>query len=365
MIPKQKYQLFVGTYTGGAHSDSTLTGSEGIYSFSLDPLNGELRYCGVYGNNEIDPGFLAIRGNLLFAENERKDVGTVRSFSIEIDGSLLFIDKVETRGSKCAHVCVDRFGPYIFATNYAAGSVMVLRSNARGEMEQTDHVQHYGKSVIPIRQDAPRAHSTCQTPDGNGILVPDLGLDKVLNYKLDRKTGKIYPNQAQKNIRVAPGEGPRHSVFHPNRRFYYLVTEIGNHIYAYAFREKEALLEEIQKISILPEGFDGSSHSAEIIISRDGKFIYVSNRGHDSITGFRVNADDGKLTTLGYFDCGGKGPRHICLGPEEKFLIIANKDSNKVTVLDRELDTGMLGKVRFEVSLPAPACVVWTNLPNR
>ena len=358
-----KVQLFVGTYTGGKESDSVVTGSQGIYSFAMDADTGVLTYKGVYGNNEIDPGFFAIRDHILFSENERKDMGTVRSFAIGKDGSLTFIDKIETKGSKCAHVSVDRFGPYIFATNYAAGSVMVMKSDAQGHLVLTDHVQHYGKSVVPVRQDAPRAHSTRQTPDGKGILVPDLGIDRIMNYRLDRKTGKIHPYEYQSSIDVTPGEGPRHCVFHPNGKYLYLVTEIGNHIFCYSFDEDTSVLREFQKISVLPANFKGNSHSAEIIVTRDGRFVYSSNRGHDTIAGFSVNSKNGVLTSNGFFKSGGKGPRHICLSPDERFLIVANKDSDNVTVLEKNKQSGLLGKVLYEARVPAASCVAWTDLP--
>jgi 6-phosphogluconolactonase len=185
-----------------------------------------------------------------------------------------------------------------------------------------------------------------------------------MNYRLDRMTGKIHPNNNQKSISLEPGEGPRHCVFHPNGRYLYLVTEIGNHIYTYSFNEKTAVLTEKNKISTLPDNYSGTSHSAEITISKDGKYIYTSNRGHDSIAGFSVNQNTGELTSIGFFECGGKGPRHICFGPSENFLVVANKDSNKVTNLGRDIHTGMLGNVSNEVDVPAASCVEWTILPN-
>ena len=355
------YYLFAGTYTGGALSDHKETGSKGIYRFILDPATGELADPRAYGENEIDPGFVAVRGRYLFAENERRDMGTVRAFMIGGDGGLTLVDKIEAEGSKCAFIYPDQFGPFVFATNYASGSIMVIRCDD-GKLALTDQVQHYGKSVVPIRQECPRAHSVKQTPDGDGIIVPDLGIDKIMNYILDRQTGKLSPNQNQPCVQVDPGEGPRHLVFHPNGKFVYVNTEIGNHIYAYAFSADTRTLEKIQKISLLPDGFEGESHSAEIIITSAGDCIYVANRGHDTITCYKVDADTGLIQTAGWYESGGKGPRHICLAPDESYIICANKDSDEITIIERDKKTGALGNIRYTYNLPAPSCIVWAEL---
>ena len=356
------YYLYVGTYTGGFQSDHKDTASKGIYCFRMEPVSGELSDIRSYGINEIDPGFIAVRGRYLFAENERRDMGTVRSFHIGDDGSLAFIDKIESDGSKCAFICQDRFGPYVFATNYESGSVMVLRCAEDGKLTLTDQVQHHGKSIVPVRQDAPRAHSAKQTPNGDGIIVPDLGIDKVLNYKLDRKTGKLSPNPNQPFIQVDAGEGPRHLVFHPNGRFVYVGTEIGNHVYAYSFCVETGILTQIQKVSLLPDNFSDASYSAEIIITVAGDYVYVSNRGHDTITCYKTDQETGLLEPVGWYPTGGRGPRHLCLAPDESYMICANKDDDTITIIMRDKETGALGEIRYAYEVPAPSCVVWTEV---
>lgn len=357
-----EYYLYVGTYTGGELSDHRDTGSGGIYCFRMDPSTGELKERRCFGQNEIDPGFLAVKGNLLLAENERKDMGTVRAFRILTDGSLQFTDSVEADGSKCAFLLPDAFGPYIFATNYASGSLMLIRHNENGGLELADQVQHYGKSVVPVRQDSPRAHSVKQTPDGDGLIVPDLGMDKIMKYRLNRKQGKISSDEEQPFVEVEPGEGPRHLVFAPNGKYIYVNTEIGNHIYAYAYDGISHRMEEIQKISLLPDSFDGKSFCSEILISSDGRFVYVGNRGYDTIAVFATDENTGRLTPVGQFASGGLGPRHICLGPTEEYLICANKDSDGITVLERDRQTGELGRVKYQYEVPAPSCVVWKKI---
>lgn len=354
--------LFVGTYTGGEHSDSSPTGSKGIYAFRISGSGEQLSPLGVYGKGEIDPGFLAIRDGILYAENERKDFGTIRSFAIEPDGGLRFVSSVRTNGAKCAHICVDRFGPYVFGAVYASGNVMVAKSDTSGCLALTDVVQHYGRSIVPIRQDAPRAHSCCQTPDGDRLYVADLGIDKIMSYRIDRNLGKLVANATQPSVSVEPGDGPRHMTFHPNGKFLYLLTEIGNHIYVYSFSHETKCLTEVQRISVLPENFRGVSHAAEIICSSDGKHLYISNRGLDTITGFCVDSDTGRLELSGHYSTGGKGPRHICFGPEESTIFVANKDSNEVCVLMRDRQTGNLSEVVDRQIVPAPACVCWTEI---
>ncbi len=352
------YYLYAGTYTGGDLSDHKDTASEGIYCFALDSAKGELSDSRVYGDMEIDPGFVAVRGRYLFAENERRDMGTVRAFRIGGDGSLSLIDKIESEGSKCAFIYTDQFGPYVFATNYASGSVMVMRF-ADEELTLTDQVQHYGSSVVPIRQECPRAHSVKQTPDGNGIIVPDLGIDKIMRYRLDRETGQIAPNQSQPFVEVDPGEGPRHLVIHPSGKYIYVNTEIGNHIYVYSFNAVIGVMTQIQKISLLPNDYSGVSHSSEIIISSSGEYIYVGNRGHDTITSYHVDEKTGLLEVVGWFESGGKDPRHIAFAPNESYIICANKDSDEITIIERDRKSGELGKIRYKYHVPAPSCVVW------
>ena len=157
--------LYVGTYTGGPLSDHRDTDSEGIYCFDLDDRSGALTNLRCVSRNEIDPGFVTIRGNILLSENERKDMGTVRSYGIEKNGDLTFKDAIEAEGSKCAFISFDKDSDLVFATNYASGSVMLISCDKEGDMRLLDKVQHYGKSIIPIRQDYPRAHSARITPD--------------------------------------------------------------------------------------------------------------------------------------------------------------------------------------------------------
>ena len=357
-----KQVLYVGTYTGGENSDSPATSSKGVYAYEIAENGPRLLPIGAYSHGDIDPGFFAIRQEILFIENERKDFGTIRSFAIQKNGELNFVDRVKAPGSKCAHICVDRHGPYVFGAVYASGNVMVAKSTADGNMVLTDTVQHFGKSVVPVRQDAPRAHSCCQTPDGNGLLVADLGIDKIMNYTLDRVSGRLLENKNQPSVSVQPGDGPRHMVFHPSGQYLYLLTEIGNKVYVYDFDQPSRTLREIQQKSVLPEDFDGASHAAEIIVSNDGSFIYVSNRGHDTVTAFSIDRTTGKLSVIGYYSSGGFGPRHICFGPKEETIIVANKDSNEVCVLARDRKSGVLGGVVERQMVPAPACVGWTTV---
>ena len=351
--------VYVGTYTGGSLSDHRDTQSKGIYCFACSPGYDKLTFRGTYGKNEIDPGFLIIKDGFLFAENERRDMGTVRSFSIAADGALTLCSVMETEGSKCAFLSAHPSGKYIFATNYASGSLMIISCDDTGKLSLTDKVQHYGKSVVPVRQDAPRAHSVRLTPDGKGLLVPDLGIDKIMNYQFDEQKGLVQPNSLQPYVMVDPGEGPRHLVFHPNGKYVYLDTEIGNHVYVYAYDNTNQTIRQIQKIALLPDDYTGKSYSAEILISSDGRFVYVCNRGHDTITCYQVDVDTGLLSHEGWFPSGGKGPRHIIFTPDEKYLYCANKDGDLVTILERDRQTGSLGEVIGAYEVPAPSALAW------
>lgn len=212
----------------------------------------------------------------------------------------------------CPCVC-GCFGSYVFGANYASGSVLVTRSDENGQLTMTDLVQHYGHSIVPVRQDAPRAHAVIQTPDGTGVIVPDLGTDKLVNYKLDRKSGKLVRNPNQPVVQVASGEGPRHFVFHPCGRYGYLLTEIGNHIYVYNYDCNQGILTEKQCVSTLPEKFSGTSYAAELIVSKDGRFLYACNRGHDSIVAFSID-ETGKLHAPDFGPVEGKALAISALG---------------------------------------------------
>lgn len=352
------YYVYAGTYTGGAHSDLEITGSRGIYLYRVEEDTNGLLPLGVYGHEEIDPAFLAVKGDLLFAEHERKDFQVLCSYQICGDGSLIPAGRIYAAGSKCAHVCLDPIGNYVVGAGYASGTVVVARYAQDGSLTRTDLVVHEGKSIIPRRQESPHAHSARFTPGGNGLLVPDLGIDKVMNYDFDRHSGRLSLNTGQPYIQVEEGEGPRHLIFHPELPLAYLLTEIGNHIYVYHYYANDRTFCRKQVISVLPEDFYGVSHSAELIISSDGRFLYSSNRGHDSISAFLILPETGTLELIGCFGCGGKGPRHICFGIAERALIVANKDSDELCVVERDQNTGKLGRVCSRRYVPAPACVV-------
>lgn len=179
----------------------------------------------------------------------------------------------------------------------------------------------------------------------------------MVNYKLDRKSGKLVRNPNQPVVQVASGEGPRHFVFHPCGRYGYLLTEIGNHIYVYNYDCNQGILTEKQCVSTLPEKFSGTSYAAELIVSKDGRFLYACNRGHDSIVAFSID-ETGKLHAPDFWPCGGKGPRHICFGPEEHTIFVANKESNQISIMERNEQTGAIGNVLATADVPAPACVV-------
>lgn len=349
--------VYVGTYTGGEFSDSCITGSEGIYGFCFDAENGVLNSIGVFGENEIDPGFLVSDGKYILAENERKDNAVIRCFKIDDDASLVYVDQVRTFGSKCAHVCLDKHGPYVIGAVYSTGNVVVAKINqSTGELRLTDEVNHEGRSIVPVRQEGPHAHSACFTPDGKLLAVPDLGADRVVLYKLDRGKGILLKNDIQPYVTVKPGEGPRHLTFSPDGKYAFLLTEIGNNIYVYEVDTQRGTLKEKNRYALLPDSFSGTSHAAELKITSDGRYLYACNRGHDSISGFTV-LSSGELVSIGHFSSGGRGPRHICLSPNEDFIIAANKDSNEVCVIERNTENGTLGTITDRVSVPAPACI--------
>ena len=352
------WRVYIGTYTGGE--------SEGVYMLRLDAETGQLENLEVAGAVE-NPSFIALHPKkpLLFsvgqgvdADGNRKGMASALSIN-PADGKLTLINQENTVGSGPCHVFVDRAGRHILAANYGSGSVAVLPINDDGSLgAATDFEQHEGSSVNPQRQEGPHAHCVKLDPAGKFAFVMDLGLDKIMVYTYDDATGTLESNDPP-FAAVAPGAGPRHFTFHPNGKFAYVVNELDNTVTAFSYDADQGRLETIQTIGTLPEGFDKENTTAEICVHPSGKFIYASNRGHDSIACFAVDTNTGQLTALGQVSTGGNVPRNFNLSPDGRFLIAANQKSNNVVAFRINQETGLPEPTGSEVEIAAPVCVVF------
>lgn len=355
----QKTFAFVGSYA--AH------GEEGIHVYRYDAARGALKKAGGYATLG-NPSFLAIHPTLpvVYSTNEVGDYegssqGALSAFRFDPStAALSFLSAQPTRGAVPCSVAVDRSGRYAFVANYTGGSVAmypILADGALGPL--SDFVQHSGSSVNPDRQEGPHAHQVALDPTNRFLYVCDLGLDKLLIYGLDFEAGRLRPHGA---VRTHPGAGPRHMRFHPNGRIVYVINEVDNTMSVFGI-ERDGGMRELQVISTLPEGYAEVTYCADIHVSRDGRFVYGSNRGHQSIAVFAVDADSGTLRSLGQTPTGGAWPRNFALSPDDARLIVANQHTNDLFVLTRDADSGALGKASGRVEVSNPVCVIFGSWP--
>ena len=346
---------FIGTYTR--------TGSKGIYVHRFNTETGEL-----IPANSIEsenPTFLAIHpnGRFLYAVNEISEyngesAGAISAYAIDAEAAeLTFINRQSTRGTGPCHLNIDATGRYAVVANYGGGSTCILPLGEDGSLgEASDFIQHEGSSVNPQRQQGPHAHSANISPDNKRVYVADLGLDKVLIFELDLENGKLVANDPP-SVSVAPGEGPRHFAFHPGGQYAYLINEIGNTVNAYAYDAETGALTELQSIATLPGDFSDRSHTADIHVSSDGKFVYGSNRGHDSVAIFAVDESSGHLTLVDIHPTGGQTPRNIALSPDGNYLLAENQSSDTIVSFAIDRETGKLTETGHVVEVPMPVCL--------
>ncbi len=348
--------VYVGTYTYGK--------SEGIYVYRMDLNSGELKFASVT-KGVVNPSFLAFgpRGHCLYSvcevsQTEGKPGGAVSAFRIDRKtGKLTPLNQQPSGGAGPCHLCVDRKGNCVFVAHYGGGSVSVLPIGKDGRLGKLSHVvQHHGSSVNPRRQKSPHAHSTNLDPANRFLFVPDLGLDKIMIYRLDLAHGKLKPND-EPWFRVKAGAGPRHFTFHPNGRYAYVINELDCTLTAFAYDGERGRLTEIETASTLPEGFEGENTCADVHVLPSGKFVYGSNRGHDSIVIFAVDEATGKLAYVGHEPTQGKTPRNFAITPMGDFLLAANQNSNTIVVFRIDPRTGKLSPTGQVVEVPTPVCL--------
>jgi 6-phosphogluconolactonase len=301
----------------------------------------------------------------LLAVNEVNDFGgkssgAVSSFAIDdVRKSLTFQNQQPTHGAAPCHLAIDATGRYVVSANYGGGSVSVHPIRENGMLGvATDFIQHQGSSINPQRQQGPHAHSANIDAQNRFVLVCDLGIDRVLIYELDLNEGKLRPNAAQPWARVKSGAGPRHLDFHPNGEIVYVLNEIGSTITTFAWDAERGTLTEIDSISTLPEDFTERNGTADIHVHPSGKFVYSSNRGHDSIAMFAVK-DDGSLAPMGYTPTGGKTPRNFAIDPTGQYLLAANQNTDNIVVFTIDPKNGKLTPTGHVIHVPTPVCIRW------
>jgi 6-phosphogluconolactonase len=336
-----------------------------IHAFRFDSKTGTLRP--QYQTTDVQhPFFLVISpdGRFLYSIDTEKFGGTedefVAAYAIkDRSGKLERLNRQSSKGSASCYLDIDSSGKTVVLANYSTGSVAALPVQADGSLgEATSFVQHKGSSVDPKRQKAPYAHSIVISPDNRFALAADLGIDKVLIYRLDAAASKLSVNEPQASVSVEPGSGPRHLTFHPNGKSVYLINELKNTVTFFAYEPESGKLATQQTISTLPADFDGVTHTADVKITPNGKFLYGTNRGHDSIACYRIG-DDGMLSLIEIEPSLGKGPQNLLITPDGQWLICANMPGNSVVVFRINSETGDLTATGEPVAVPMPSCIRW------
>jgi 6-phosphogluconolactonase len=353
----ESLDVYFGTYTSGRNA------SKGIYRSVFNTDTGELSPP-VLAAEAKNPSFIEIHpnGKYLYAVSESGDAGTVSAYAIDPDTkNLKLLDTQPSGGSGPCHVNIDHAGKNVLVANYGSGSVSVIPIEPDGTLaEPSCFVQHEGSSVNPQRQKGPHAHSVNISPDPDGhrdfAFVADLGLDKIMIYRLDIEKGTITANDPA-FVKVKPGSGPRHFTFSIDGKFAYVINEMGGTITAFSYEPASGALTEIQTVSTLPDDFTGFNACAEVRVHPSGRFLYGSNRGHDSIAVYRIDPANGKLTFIEHERADIKTPRNFNIDPTGKFCLVANQGADSVVVFKIDQETGVLEPTGNKITIGKPVCI--------
>ncbi len=349
--------VFIGTGGGSA---------KGIYLADFDSATGKLtepKLVAEYGN----PGFLALHPTLpiLYAVGQPakpfpNGTSSLAAFSIGSDHSLKFLGEASTGGKGACHLAVDAKGSTVAIANYGDGHISTVRLDGKGIPGETVTViVNKGSGPNKSRQGGPHAHGVYFDKANKHLFVPDLGLDQVLVYPFDAADSKL--GEAKPSLVTAPGAGPRHMAFSQDEKFAYVIDELSATVTSASYDSASGKFTVLATTPTLPPDFTAANTTAEIEVHPNGKFLYASNRGHDTIVVYRRNPDTGALTFLQHAPCGGKTPRHFKIDPSGKWLLCAHQDSNDISVLALDPKTGLLGKPGSTVPSPGPICLLFAR----
>jgi 6-phosphogluconolactonase len=353
--------VYVGAYTGPGKA-------QGISVFRLDAAAGALSHLQTVEGVD-NPSFLALdpQQRFLYAANEAGGAGggpapegAVSAFAVDAqDGTLTPLNRQPSGGVSPCYVHVEPEGRYLLVANYTSGHVAVFPRRPDGSLDPASHVVHHeGLGPTPRRQAGAHAHSITTDPAGRLVLSCDLGVDKIFVYRLDREAGRLVPNDVPYG-QASSGAGPRHVAFHPNGRFAFVNNEIDSTLSAFAYDAERGTLRIVDTASTLPSDFAGNNSTAQVLVHPNGRFAYVSNRGHDSIAIFAVNPETGKLRALGHEPTQGKTPRNFNLDPSGVLLLAANQGSDTIVSFRVDAQSGQLTATGQVTQTPAPVAVLF------
>lgn len=332
-----------------------------IHAFKLNQKSGALKKVATTKDVE-HPFFMALSKDNRFlyaidAKSFGKEINQIAAFALKgRSGDLKLLNRQPTHGTASCYLDVDATGRSVLVANYLTGdvgSVPLKKNGSLGRMESL--FRHQGSSVDPRRQKQPYAHCIVVSPDNRFAFAADLGIDKVMSYRLEPELGKITQNKPA-FVKAPAGSGPRHLTFHPNGRFVYVINELANTISVFKYEAKGGTLTEIQNISTLPKNHEGRTHTADLKITPNGKYLYGTNRGHDSIAGYRIG-NDGKLKLIEITPSLGKGPQNLAVAPDGRHLFCANMPGNNLVTF-RIGEAGKLKAVGKPIEVAMPSCIM-------
>jgi 6-phosphogluconolactonase len=327
----------------------------------MDPSSVELTVETVKG--VVNSSFLEIHPNrgFLYAVNEVQSFagragGGVSAFSINrVSGELTLLNEQFSHGEDPCYISIEQTGRFALVANYTSGSIAMFPIQTDGRLGPiSELIQHSGSSVHSERQTGPHAHCIVPDPTNRFAIVTDLGLDKLLIYRMDLESGKLHKHA---EVDVRAGAGPRHFTFHPNSRYAYLINELDATLVGYRYHADAGMFEEFQTVTALPENFTGENLCADVHVSPDGKYLYASNRGHDSIVCFHIDEKTGQLTYQNHTSTEGREPRNFAISPDGTFLLVANQKTNNIVTFKIDPENGQLHRTKQQVEVPMPVCV--------
>jgi 6-phosphogluconolactonase len=348
--------LYAGTYSQRE--------SQGIYVFNFNRNTGSFQLIQTTPMVE-NPNFLVInkKSGFLYAVHTIKGEGdkntdVISSFKIDTEnGKLIFINHLPTYGFGACHISIDNTGKWIFVSHYNSGSVTEFSINGDGSIRDTVQTIKFKGSSITRRQESSHVHSALVSPDNKFLFIADLGTDKIMTFPFDVETGKFTPSSGS-FLELEKGSGPRHFTFHATNDNLYLANELNSTVTVLLRNENSGALTKVQTISTLPATYSGRNLVADIHISPDGKFLYVTNRGHNSIAVFQIHSE-GNLEFISHQSVMGDHPRNFLIDEKGEFILVANQNSDNIVVLSTDKITGKLNPTGNSLKVPASVCLKW------
>lgn len=364
MAEARPTRVYVGTYTTTLpHVQGK---ADGIYVFNLDEATGALEPTSAI-TGVVNPSFLALHPNrrFLYAVNETSETngepgGGVSAFAVDpVSSGLTFLNQQSSQGTDPCHLTVNPSGTHVVVVNHGSGSVAAYPIQPDGSLgPASDVAQHVGSSVHPRAQLGPHAHSVNFDRSNRFALVCDKGIDKVMVYRLDAASGKLVPNEPPFGT-SPPGSAPRHLAFHPTRPYAFVINEIASTLSTFALDPETGAPREVGNVSTLPANYVGRNSTADVRVHPNGRFVYGTNRGHDSIAIFAVDESTGQLTPLGHVSTQGAVPRNLNLTPDGRLLLAANQNSDTIVAFQVDPRDGSLAPTGAVTNVPTPVCILF------